>query len=264
MNAKNLGPQARVGRGGAVARPRLATLGLALLAAGPAWAESEPFNPDRPTFADNPLTVPAGSFMLELGLEVDFADPPVKPIVGGTVRLGVASDLEVRVGLPTLLRTDIGDTSELDLSDMSLGAKYHLPVAAIDLGLVLTVGVPTATGLFDDGAVEASLSLNASKGVGGGFGVGGNVGATLTGLGADETGQVVFGSGLATYAVNEALSLVGQVFALQPVDGDLALGVGPAMYGSLASGVQVDFGLNFGVVGGLPDVLLRSGASIQF
>lgn len=233
--------------------------------AGVAQAEVGAFNPDRPAAADSPNTVPSGSFMMELGSALDFDSPAGQNLLGGVLRFGVVQDLEVRLGLPTLFQFEVGDDRELELGDVSVGAKYHLPVSAIDLGIVGMLTLPTATGILDHSDLNANVALNAFKQLNATVGVGGNAGVSVGGIGDGDLNEAVFGSLLATFVVATDLSVFAQTFTGKSLDGgDLGLGVGAGAYVLLAEGVQFDAGLDTGLLGGYADFVLQVGTSIQF
>lgn len=136
--------------------PLIATVALAVASlGGPALAE--PLSTDRPDFVESSLTVGAGTFQIETSVAMErrdgFGHRPQQIATPTLLRLGFADNWEARLETDGSLHERADDQSpHVDgMGDLSLGLKYHLPVAGpadASMALLFHVDLPTGSQAF--------------------------------------------------------------------------------------------------------------------
>jgi hypothetical protein len=78
--------------------------------------------PQRPTFASDPNTTPAGSLQFDGGVTVDELDQLDTPLA---LRIGLGEASELFLGWSPYLRVDVADTTVSGAGDLVLGTRYR-------------------------------------------------------------------------------------------------------------------------------------------
>lgn len=127
-----------------------------------------PLVTDRPDFTESTETVPRGRFQLEGGYTFTYArragertrDHSFGELL---LRAGIAQDVELRIGAPSLAHLDADPGGrETGLTDSSLGFKIH----ALDqdgwipsFGVIASVSLPTGSDPFSSDDVDPAVTL---------------------------------------------------------------------------------------------------------
>jgi len=142
---------------------------------------------DRPDFTESAVTVPAGYLQFEGGATYSSLGGDLSEVVVGEalLRWGVLDRVEIRIGGPSYMSVSNGGTHS-GFGDGSLGAKMQLgPLGSgWDVATIATASVPVGDDEFSSGEVDPSLIMTAGR------------------------------------ALNETLSLGGQIVASWPTQGD--------------------------------------------
>ena len=244
----------------------LALVGLG----GPAIAQESPIATDRPGFLFSSLTVGRGVFQAELGLpSVTWADRGEDDTrttsLVGLARLGIADNLELRLGAPFYN----GRASDSGYGDLEIGAKWHLldneggrPSIALLPSVVLTTG--------EDGfSTEAEVyQLNAISEwtLDDSWGLGFLAGLLTSESGGDRFYQETFALGLGRSLPSPAWIAYGEAaYVLTDLDGaDDAGYLGAGVKYLITNDVQLDASFDRGLTDGSADWLFGLGLSARF
>ena len=139
-----------------------------------------PLVSDRPDFTESTLTIPAGHLQLESGYTFNYDRHDGRRTKRHTfpevlLRVGVAEDVELRIGWEGWARTESLSTMRNDVgrrtlltetvtggSDLSVGFKFHLADQdgiRPDLGLIVAADLPTGHHAYTSGDVDPNLGL---------------------------------------------------------------------------------------------------------
>ena len=160
-------------------RRRFVSLVTAILALAVASARAEEpeLRTDRPGFTQTSVTVPSRRLQVEGGVTYTSllgADELSGPEL--LLRYGLMSRVELRLGAPDVVRTRLGDLTEVALSEATVGLKIQLTpsTAALGVSLIPVLTIPTdpdATGENAPALVATWTRALTSE-----WSVGGNVG----------------------------------------------------------------------------------------
>ena len=208
------------------------TMSLALLTPSLAPAQSPPEDPwgstvsaDHPGFADSSVTLPAGTYQVEIGLEGTkvAGNGPFNAGANVLGRFGLFDGLELRAKVPEVgaaLDLEGGATTQLLFERFEAGAKWSLFSGDFSLALIPMLTGPTT--LVDSPFLfGGSLGLSADLNLGGGLGL--NLYAAPSfaiseagiGAGTDET-EAALGASAAvglTVALDPQLSIFAEGWA---------------------------------------------------
>ncbi len=242
--------------------------------------DAGPISTDRPGFAFNPTTVPAGAFQVEVGT------PQLTRVSGGGattslysiptgLRYGVIPRLEVRVNSSVFnaVSVDLDAGNDPDgasgFGDIELGLKYQVleargstpGLSLTSLSLIPSVVIPTGEDGFTVG--DAVVNLNASAGF-----------ALPSGLGATFVAGATIPTADGTRANATLVALLGRSFspalsgyveaAAFPTDGATPLYAGAGIAYLLTSTVQLDAFFDAGLNDEAVDLIGGLGVSIRF
>lgn len=252
----------------------------ALLALAVAAAPLPPICTERPGKANSVCTVPAGHVQVETGL-ADWSLTKTSGVrtefvsLGSTfVRLGATDFSEVQVGLSPWSRATFksgGSRMHVQgFGDVTVRYKQRLTGkdAAMQVGLVLFVKLPTAAHNVGNGMLEgglaAPISFNLTQSVGATLGPELDVLADADGGGhhAAIVNLINVGAPIAPH-----LTLSGELWTNLNFDPSGTVKQASADTGlayAVSNDVQLDAGANFGLTRATPDVEFYAGISTRF
>jgi hypothetical protein len=246
---------------------------LALLAGLPAAAE-EPLATDRPDFTDSPLTVPEGRVQLEAGAtygELDAPEADVLSVGEILVRLGLAPEWELRIGVGSLVEVDTPRGDENGLSNAFLGAKWFSESASRaiggDFGVLFGSSVPTGSDDVASDEWEPSVVAAAGWDLRGPYSLGVNAGyARPDGGGGDQFDQFLASASLG-YTFTQRVAFFVEVYAFseESEGGDATFYGDAGVTYLLGPNLQLDARLGTGLNDEAnTDVFLGAGVSARF
>ena len=248
---------------------------LALLVArGPAAAEGDAIDPDRPDVSSGARTVGAGRVQLEAGLLAErtrLAGEPTERRLSAEMllRIGISQRLELRVDGEPIVRLRGADDAT-DVGDFRIGAKWRFfdgGDGSPMLALLPSVKLPTAPTAIGTGKTDYAILLAASFELPADFGLDANAG-----LGA--VGQTRPGGYLLQALVSASLSRklgagltgFGEVFysSREEWSGREQVGVDAGIVWTVQSNIAIDAAVGTSLYGRVPDVFVRAGGSVRF
>jgi hypothetical protein len=211
-----------------MARPTLATLGLAglllsQLGTGSSRAqEPPPLASDRPDFTETASSVPRGSVQVEVG--ATWTDDGGEALSVGEVlvRIGLGRGLELRLGPGGYGRIEAGEATVEGREDGFVGLKLELG-ARPALALLLGSSIPTGSADLGADAWQPEAVLALAWTLSPRLSLASNLGAGSF-VEADERFETAFGSLALGFAASERLGLFVELYALgrETPGGDLA------------------------------------------
>jgi hypothetical protein len=192
-----------------------------MLAPTLALAESPELVTDRPDFTESASSVPVGFVQTEMGVSASLSDPADEIMLPALLlRVGVARNLELRVGAPSATVTwRAGQEAEITSAPLELGAKYTVSLGPAAAGVLPYVALPVQSIQYDTDGVTAGLKGVWSLEMTDRLGLGGNAGVELAGLGAD--GGVAWEASLSLsldISLTERLGTFVEVYSLFGAD----------------------------------------------
>lgn len=237
----------------------------------PAGSIDEPLVADRPDFTESALTVPVGRLQVEAGLtwsHDDDGDTDLITLGEPLLRLGLAQDFELRVGLPSIAFLSNGRDEE-GLTDSSIGFKWRFMEedgARPDLAVLGSLTLPTGEDPFGQDGVHPGAVLAAgwdlSEEIADGWGLGVNVGAFE--LEGDDW-EATWSAALAI-PIDDTWGAFAEYFAISP-DGSLSRTAHAADFGLtylVHANLQLDVRIGFGLSDEAPDVFTGAGFAYRF
>lgn len=192
---------------------------LLLLLPTVARAERPELITDRPDFTESAAAVPPRYVQAELGAQATLTDgQQVLEAPALLLRTGVVRNVELRVGAPSAVVTwaEGQDGAETDVGSLQLGAKLMLPGEGGAAGLLPFVDLPVRASHYDSVGVGVGLKAVWAVDLGPRLGLGGNLGAQLSGLGAEDVDVAwhALGSLSLGISLSERLGTFVEVFTL--------------------------------------------------
>ncbi len=246
------------------------------LEAAPAFAEEEGIVTDRPDFVESSDVVGKGRFQLETSLAGERSKVDglrVRSLSTPTLlRLGVSDTLELRLETDGWMRETAGGERASGMTDISLGAKWHVQDGNEETGrpaLAWLFHADLATGAraFRGQGTRPSVRLTAEWDLPEGFGVGVMSGVYRDRNDADRsfTGgilAVTFGKSF-TEKLHGFVEIAGQQITSKKNGGSLVTFDTGASY-LLSNSLQIDTAFAFGLNKTSPDVGWTVGISAKF
>lgn len=255
-------------------------LGLAALAAAPAYGADAPICPDRPSKGTGTCTVPPGHWQIETGLidwthdSIDGVRNDVTMFGASLVKLGISEKADVELGIvpfeTSRMRRPGRSERASGFGDMLARAKVRLTGddARVQVAVDPFVKIPTAKHDLGNGKVEAGMTVPVAAGLGGplslAFAPEIDWRADADGQGRHAAMVQLIDLGI---AATSKLSLTAELWGSWDWD---PLGTtrqysadGAAAY-LVRNSVQLDAGANFGLNRNTPDVELYAGVSTRF
>lgn len=173
---------------------------LLIAAAGPAVAgenggarRAPPAGPapqlvtDRPDFTESASAVPPWRVQTELGVELDLAEEGhALALPALLARVGVVDGVELRVGVPGVVVAWPDGDADASAGELELGAKWVWDLGqGAAAGLLPFVRLPVEGEAYDASGVSLGLTFVWSTELSDRLALGGNLGLTVTGLGAE-------------------------------------------------------------------------------
>lgn len=127
-----------------------------------------PIATDRPAITSSSIVVPCGSLQFENGLQgTGNGDQRTFDFPETSVRLGVASKTELRLGVPVYFynNSDAAPASGNGFGDLSLGVKQQFGPApgGFDISLIPSVSFPTGANLRSSHGYDPTVQLPWSR-----------------------------------------------------------------------------------------------------
>ena len=248
----------------------------ASLLAGAA-ASSAPICADRPGKANAVCTVPSGKLQLELSA-IDWTQSDSRSrnvsLAAPTFKLGISRRSDIQLSLNPYVRSVVsaGDGRHRTAGFGDLTVRYKLRLTRderpVQVALIPSVKLPTASRNFGNGTLEAGLAVPIS------FALAGPVTMTLgpeidlLANGSDHRRHVaiVNVAGLSV-PVSPATSISGEIWSsldLDPARTARQLSLDAAVAQLLSPTLQLDAGANLGLTRDTPRLELYSGVSLRF
>lgn len=203
----------------------LAAAAIAFAVPEVAGAEEEPLEliTDRPDFTESSSAVAPGHVQLEMGAE--YSSTPEGhslslPLL--LVRVGVVENLELRLGVPSLL-LDFTDRAHAGAGGVELGGKVVFPIGEMAaVGLMPFVAIPITPGDFSGDGVTAGGRFVWAVDATDWLAISGNLGAMMHGLGgvdADLESELLASLSLG-FGLTDRLGIFLEGFASFFLEGD--------------------------------------------
>lgn len=215
---------------------------------------------DRPDFTESAVVVPNGSLQVELGStwrrtggshSVSGAEP--------LARWGVLGDVELRFGLPAVVRSD-GATG---VTDGTVGAKVALgSPLGWDLALIAEAGVPTGDSRFGADGAEGALVVTTGRALGERWSIGTQISGVWT---SAPTGNLVVDYTLVLgRSITSRVSTFAEaaVSTFDEAPPPVLLHHGYAVL--VSRQLQLDVHMGLGINDTAPDALVGMGFSARF
>ena len=192
---------------------------LLLLLPTVARAEPPELITDRPDFTESAAAVPPRYVQAELGAVATLTEgQQVLEAPALLLRVGVLRDVELRVGAPSAVVTwaEGQDGADTDVGPLQLGAKLMLPGDGGAAGLLPFVDLPVRASHYDSVGVGVGLKAVWAVDLGPRLGLGGNLGAQLSWLGAEdaEVAWHALGSLSLGISLTDWLGMFAEVYSL--------------------------------------------------
>lgn len=252
----------------------------ALPFASPAFAEEAPICTDRPTKANAVCTVPVGQWQLE-GSAVAWSqtkaggtETDVLVLGSSVVKLGLSDRSDLQIGLTPYIRSTIeagGLKSRVSgFGDLIVRYKHRLTAddAAVEVGLIPFVKLPTADRDIGNGKVEGGLAVPISLATGSPVTV--VFGPELDLLAdADGDGHHAALVNLVNLSapIGSGLTIYGELWTMtnfDPADTVTLASADAALTYLVSGNFQLDAGANFGLNRNSADIELYAGISLRF
>jgi hypothetical protein len=126
-----------------------------------------PLVTDRPDFTESTQVVGAGAVQAEAGVTAGW--PEGAGTISGPellLRVGLSRSVELRLGLPSLIRESRSRVATSGAGPASIGLKLELLRGRTAAGFVAGAEVPTGSRPFGDGAVTPAVRLVVAREVG--------------------------------------------------------------------------------------------------
>jgi Putative MetA-pathway of phenol degradation len=237
-------------------------------------AQMRDFTPDRPGASENPFTVDAGHYHLEIGIaslafdDSDDAESTELAFAETKVRAGLVPWLELQLVVVPYYRSEVEGSSEVADSETVVDEGYIATTLRLKLNLWGNDGETTALGVlpfvsFADDAVDFGLALPFAMALP--FELG--FGATLVGdfvplddgdRGVELIATAVLGRDLVG-PLSGYVELVGVYTAHDANESALAFETGLAL--AILADLQIDLSARFGLVGPVADIQLFAGVA---
>ena len=249
---------------------------LALLLAcfaGPAWAQSDDVDPDRPGVGTSPQLVPRGALQLETGVDHGWErrageSTGRRTSLVTTLRYGLLDAVELRLDMEPIVALR-GPEDATDVGDVILSAKLRLREGAEGapwpaLALLPAIKLPTAPEPIGSERVDVALVALGGWQFGP-LGLGFNAGVATIG---QEKGYLVQGLlvGAATFEVIDNLTLLVELFYRTPEErngDDFLAAVAGASY-KITKDVAVDAAVIASLAGRGQDYRVQTGITVRF
>lgn len=257
----------------------------ALLLAVPAGALAEPVEEpaictDRPTKANAVCTVPSGKWQLESSAiswsvtKTDGVETRLLSVGSSVMKLGLSDRSDLQVGITPYVRTTIDiagmEARASGVGDLTVRYKHRVTAddAAVQVGLVPFVKLPTADGDIGNGKVEGGLAVPVSIATGSPVSL--VIGPELDMLvDVDGNGHHPALVNLVNLSVPVAsrMTIYGELWTManfDPADHVMLASADAALTYAISPAAQLDLGANFGLTRHTPDAELYLGISFRF
>jgi hypothetical protein len=139
---------------------------IVTLAGAELLCADEPISTDRPAVAESSTVVPTGSFQAENGFLIT-SDQGQRTLDGpeSSLRFGVASQTELRLGVPDYYHDAIGQTGIASgFGDISIGIKQQLgPAYGFDVSIIAFLSFLTGAARISSHGYDPGLQLPWSR-----------------------------------------------------------------------------------------------------
>lgn len=252
-----------------------------LAASSPAMAEDEtPICTDRPTKANAVCTVPVGKWQLESTAvgwsrtEASGAESKALTLGSSALKLGLSDRSDLQVGFTPYSHSETkaggAKSSAAGVGDLTVRYKHRLTAdgAAVHVGLIPFIKLPTADRDIGNGKVEAGLAVPISISTGGPVSV--VLGPELDLLAnADGDGHHVAMVNLVNVSgpIAPKLTLIGEIWTMtnfDPADTVTLASADVALAYAVSTALQLDLGANHGLTRHTADTELYVGVSLRF
>lgn len=233
---------------------------VVLLSAVPTVHAQDVIITDRPDFTESGVSVPVGKVQIEGGVSSsEFGNGNLLVFPETLARIGVASGLEIRLGLPSYQDQD----RISGFGDASLGAKLEIQgvLPGWQTAVIAAVGVPTGEENIGSDGFNADVILAAGRDLDDTYSFGTQIMASVSE--DDGSSQSAFGGTLVvSRPVAEALGIFVELAGTR-VDGsstEAFFHLGFVYF--LQNNVQFDIHAALGLTDESPDSLIGAGLSV--